>query len=202
MPLYSLFPQPVYFSNIKRALTKAETNVINQCKEKTFQNVGNLFSDENYILENPILKNINKELYKIVLDYFNKIVCTSNSITPHFTQSWLNYTKSDEYHHRHSHNNSYVSGVFFIDANKDMDSIKFYKTDPAGIVLEVGTYNTHNATSWWYPVETGDVVLFPSSLSHGVDRKKGKNTRTSLAFNVFFTGTIGDKKGLTELIFK
>jgi hypothetical protein len=41
--------------------------------------------------------------------------------------------------------------------------------------------------------------MFPSSTTHSVDNKKGSNIRTSLAFNVFFKGTIGDNKALTEL---
>jgi hypothetical protein len=33
-----------------------------------------------------------------------------------------------------------------------------------------------------------------------VENKKGKNTRISLAFNVFVKGTVGNNKDLTELI--
>ena len=57
-----------------------------------------------------------------------------------------------------------------------------------------------NATSFKFPVETGNIFLFRSSLVHGVDKKKGKNIRTSLSFNVFFKGTIGNKEDLAELI--
>ena len=46
----------------------------------------------------------------------------------------------------------------------------------------------------------GSVLLFPSHLVHGVDGKKGKNLRISLAFNVFFKGCIGSKDDLTELV--
>ena len=42
-----------------------------------------------------------------------------------------------------------------------------------------------NSESWWFPVKTGDVILFPSSLIHMVETKQGTNTRISLAFNVF-----------------
>ena len=48
-------------------------------------------------------------------------------------------------------------------------------------------------------VKTGDIVLFPSSLTHMVETKEGDNTRVSLAFNVFIKGTIGNNKQLTEL---
>ena len=187
MPVYNIFPEPVYFSKLKRALTKEELKTINFYKEKTHKNEGNVVSNDTYVLENKSFKNLKKDLNKIIRDYFNEIVCTSDSIIPYVTQSWLNYTSINQYHHKHNHSNSYLSGIF-------------YKPHSAGIVLEVGTYNTFNSKSWWFPVETGDVVLFPSSVSHGVDKKKGTNTRISLAFNVFFKGTIGSNKGLTELV--
>ena len=49
-------------------------------------------------------------------------------------------------------------------------------------------------------MKTGDVILFPSSLTHMVETKQGDNTRISLAFNVFIKGTVGNNKNLTELI--
>ena len=47
---------------------------------------------------------------------------------------------------------------------------------------------------------TGDIFLFPSSLSHAVETKQGENTRISLSFNVFIKGTVGSNHDLTELI--
>ena len=49
-------------------------------------------------------------------------------------------------------------------------------------------------------LNTGDILLFKSSLPHAVDIKKGTNIRISLSFNVFLKGTIGNKEELTELI--
>ena len=96
----------------------------------------------------------------------------------------------------------FISGVFYIAANKEIDKIKFYKANHSSLELKVNKYNIFNATSWWYPVQTGDIILFPSTLNHGVDKKKGTNTRTSLSFNVFMKGKIGDKFKKTELILK
>jgi hypothetical protein len=48
--------------------------------------------------------------------------------------------------------------------------------------------------------KTGDIILFPSSLTHMVETKEGTNTRISLAFNVFIKGTVGNNKNLTELL--
>ena len=57
-----------------------------------------------------------------------------------------------------------------------------------------------NSGSWFFPVETGDLFMFPSSTTHQVETKKGNNTRISLAFNTFYKGSVGSNDALTELI--
>jgi len=201
MRIYQLFPEPVYFSTLERALTKKELKTIDAYKAKTHQIEGNTSSNDNYVLENKTLKNLKEDLQKRVIDYFDKVICTSNSITPYITQSWISFTETNQFHHRHFHSNSYISGVFYIDAQKEVDSITFCKPHAdETIKLNVTKYNPFNSTTYLFPVETGNIFLFPSFLYHGVDKKKGTNTRISLSFNVFFKGTIGDNKLLTELV--
>ena len=60
-------------------------------------------------------------------------------------------------------------------------------------------WNHFNSRSWWFSVDTGTLVMFPSSTTHQVDVKEGNNTRISLAFNTFIKGTLGDNFSLTEL---
>jgi len=202
MPVYTLFPEPVYFSKLKRALTKKELKTIDAYKAKTHKIEGNTTSNDNYVLENKTLKNLKKDLHTKVMDYFSEVVCTDNSIIPYITQSWISYTETNQFHHRHFHPNSYVSGVFYIAADKEVDKIKFYKRSHPQIMLNPTKYNIFNAKSWWYPVNTGDIILFPSSLEHGVDKNKGTNARISLSFNVFIKGKIGENAILTELTLK
>jgi len=200
MIVHPIFPEPVYVSTIGRALTKEELKTINKYKKETNKNEGNITSNDNYVLENKTLKNLKEDLRKKVIDYFDKVICTDNSITPYITQSWLNYTKANQFHHTHSHPNSYVSGIFYINADKKVDKIKFYKDNNSLLKLKTTKFNIFNSDSWWYSIKTGDVILFPSSLRHGVDKKEGKNIRISLSFNVFLKGTMGDKHKLTELV--
>ena len=201
MIIHQLFPEPLYFSNLERVLTQEELKIINEYKKETHKNEGNITSNNNYVLENKTLKNLKKDLHTKVMDYFDKVICTDNPITPYITQSWINYTKSNQFHHQHTHHNSYISGVFYISADKEVDSITFYKPNVEDrIKLHVIKHNPFNSTTLRFPVETGNVFLFPSRLIHGVDKKKGNNIRTSLSFNVFFKGTIGYNKSLTELV--
>jgi len=200
MTIHQIFPEPVYFSKLERALTKEELRMIHKFKKKKNPNEGNTNSAEKYILKNKALKNLKKDLHKIIIDYFDKVVCTNDAVIPYITQSWINSTTINQFHHHHAHSNSYISGVFYIDAKKEVDKITFYKSGHKELLLYIARVNTFNAVSWWFPVETGDVVLFPSTLIHGVDKKKGTNTRVSLSFNVFLKGHMGNINESTELV--
>ena len=201
MLIHQLFPEPVYVSTLERVLTQEELKTVNKYKKKTYPNMSNTTSNDNYVLENKTLKNLKKDLNKKVINYFNEVVCTSNSIIPYITQSWINYTETNQFHHQHAHSNSYISGVFYIDAQKEVDSITFYKPNANETIrLNVAKYNPFNSASCLFPIETGDLFLFPSFLIHGVNKKKGTNTRISLSFYVFFKGKIGISRELTELV--
>ena len=198
--IHSLFPTPVFFSSLERKLTPLETKFLNKKEKDTYNNEGNITSNDNYVLNEKPFLNLKNELDLKVKEYFDKIICPSNKVKPYITQSWLNYTKRNQYHHKHQHPNSLVSGVFYINADEKLDKIKFFKEDYQPIKLEIKEYNLFNSQSWWFTVKTGDIVLFPSSLTHMVETKQGDNVRTSLAFNVFVEGKIGINKNLTELI--
>jgi uncharacterized protein (TIGR02466 family) len=195
----SIFPTPIYISKLNRKLTNKELSFIDKNKLDVYKNQGNIISNNNYILNEKHFTNIKKELDLKVQDYFNKVISTANNITPYITQSWLNYTETNQYHHKHAHPNSLLSGVFYINCDKEYDKITFFNDNYKTIKLEIKDWNIWNSESWWFPVKTGDVILFPSSLTHMVETKKGDNTRISLAFNVFIKGTIGSNNQLTEL---
>ena len=194
-----IFPTPVYISKINRELTPLEIKFVDKNKKDFYRNEGNITSNNTYILNQKPFANIKKELDLRVQDYFDKVISPASNIKPYITQSWLNYTEKNQYHHKHSHPNSLVSGVFYINCHEEHDKIKFFNDNYKTIKLEVKDWNLYNSESWWFHVKTGDIILFPSSLTHMVETKEGTNTRISLAFNVFIKGTVGNNKALTEL---
>jgi len=195
-----IFPTPIYISKLNREITNKELSFIDKIKLDVYKNEGNTTSNDNYILNNKAFKDLKQDLDLRVKDYFDKIICPANNITPYITQSWLNYTETNQYHHKHAHPNSLVSGVFYINCDEKFDKIKFFNDKYQTIKPEVKNWNIWNSESWWFSVKTGDIILFPSSLTHMVETKEGTNTRISLAFNVFIKGAIGNNKNLTELI--
>jgi uncharacterized protein (TIGR02466 family) len=197
-----LFPTPVVFSKLNRKFNKKELDFFEKEKNNSYRIIGNEVSNDKYVLNNPVFNSLKKELDLMVKEYFDKIICATKDVTPYITQSWLSYTKKNEFHHKHAHPNSIVSGVLYIDTDEKNDKIKFFNDTYKQIAIEVNEYNKWNSESWWFPVKKGELILFPSSLTHMVETKEGNNTRISLAFNVFVKGRLGIFQGSTELIIK
>ena len=200
--IQNLFPTPIYTTKMDREFTKQELQFVNNQKNYCEDNSGNISTKDNYILNRKEFKNINNFLEKHCQNYLDTIICPKNNIKLNITQSWLNYTEKDQYHHKHEHPNSVVSGVLYFNSDKKNDKILFSNTGYKQIVpiVDDTKFNLWNSSTWFFPVETGDLFMFPSSTTHQVETKQGDNTRISLAFNTFYKGTIGSNVTLTELI--
>ena len=198
----NLFPTPIYTTKIDRGFTKQELQFVNEQKEHCSKNNGNINTKDSYILNRKQFKNIKKFLDKCCKDYLDTIICPKNNIEIYITQSWLNYTEANQYHHQHAHPNSVVSGVFYFDSDIKNDKILFTKGGYQQISPKIDKekFNLWNSSTWFFPVETGNLFMFPSSTIHQVETKQGNNTRISLAFNTFYKGTVGSNFELTELI--
>jgi len=199
---HSIFPTPIYTTKIDRGFTKQELQFVKEQKKHCTNNQGNINTKDNYILNRKQFKNIKKFLDKHCKNFLDTIICPKNNIEIYITQSWLNYTEANQYHHQHAHPNSVVSGVFYFDSDIKNDKILFSKDAYQQIRPQIDNtkWNLWNSGTWYFPVQTGDLFLFPSSTTHQVETKKGNNTRISLAFNTFYKGSVGSNFELTELI--
>jgi len=194
-----IFPTPIYNVMLDRKFTQRELSFVEKTRATYVENTGNVRSPNTHILDVPSFATLKKEINSFIKDYFSKILLPPKSVSPYITQSWLNYTEKNEYHHEHAHPNSYVSGVFYIDADKAYDKITFKQNRYLQIKPSVTKWNVFNSESWFFPVQTGQLIMFPSSLVHLVEKKKGDNTRISLSFNVFLKGILGKENQLYQL---
>ena len=108
------------------------------------------------------------------------------------------FRSKGEFHHKHEHPNSFISGVLYIHTDSTKDKITFHRSGYKQLQLATDTFDIYNSDSWWFNVKTGGLVLFPSSLTHHVEDVVADETRISLAFNSFIKGTLGDNRSLTE----
>ena len=120
------------------------------------------------------------------------------------TQSWLNLCKGSAIgHHRHTHANSMISGVYYIKVNEGVDVIEFDdgKT-PETIMVLPKKLNEFNGQAWTKKVRNGQLLVFHSSMGHQVPPLKSTDDRISLSFNCFPYGSIGDDSAFCGLTVK
>lgn len=186
--IFHLFPRPVGVYNINCQYSKEEIEFIDNCLNNINKNTGNVFSKDTYVLNNipTLFKQINEKLNF----HFYEVLQYSKKTNIYVTQSWLNMSKKDEYHHVHFHPNSFLSGVFYLKTVVD-DSITFHKNEMEQITPDIEKNNDYNSSITNMPIKDNMLIIFPSSTIHGVSKIQSNDTRISLAFNTFLKGELG-----------
>lgn len=198
MNIELLFPVPIGFDNLSKSLTQKQVDFIS--KQPMRSNITNRSSLNNYLLESSELADVKQELNRAINNYFQMVFAPKDDVSLYITQSWSNVTHPGECHHAHTHPNSFISGVLYVSTDAT-DNIMFVRPMVNGISVNVDAveWNIFNSITWQYPVKSGGIVLFPSSLGHEVPTTVSKTSRVSLAFNTFLRGRLGDPSDLTEL---
>jgi len=200
MTTHGLFPVPVGEYKFHREFSTNEKNAINLCLQDLVKNIGNNFSKNTFALNIPELCEI-RNFCEESVKHFNDEIINNPKTKLKITQSWLNISKENQFHHKHRHPNSYISGVLYIETSEN-DRINFY--NPATrfhFYQDTSTvFNQFNSSVWWLPATQGMLYLFPSDLEHDVP-SVSNNKRISLSFNTFFDSDFGSEVFLTLLPF-
>lgn len=197
MPIHNLFPTPVGLYKLDRNLTQEEFSFL--LDQETRPNTSNTTSTNNTILKSKELTKLRDFIETKISEYFKTVYDPKHKVGLKITQSWVNYTEPGQHHHKHAHPNSFVSGVFYVQADREKDRIYFHQDGYSQIKFPPKSWNVWNSESWWFEVGTCDLILFPSSLVHMVQTVEHDHTRISLSFNTFPVGSLGDELDLTSL---
>jgi uncharacterized protein (TIGR02466 family) len=198
MQVNYIFPMPVAKTPPMYELTEKEKCFLNN--QEITKNESNYTSVNNYILNSEILSDLKKYLEKISNDFFHAVYSPSNDCSVYITQSWVNYSSKGEHHHKHSHPNSFISGVFYIQANNQHDKIWMHRANEEMFFFDTNKFNPFNLANVYFSVNTGETILFPSKIQHSVQPVETNEKRISLAFNTFIKGTIGEGANLNQLV--
>ena len=190
-----IFPTVITMSKMERHFTQQEIDFMLSYKDKVRENESN--TEDIYVLENEVLSDIKKVCEDALKDYLLQIYdpINPNDINLNITHSWLNFTKKGQFHHKHTHHNSFLCGCLYINARKGKDTIIFTKMDSGeNWQIQTNNENGYNSNQFVVTVGTGDLIIFPSTLTHSVPLIE-EDGRLSLAFNSFFSGNIGFIEG-------
>jgi uncharacterized protein (TIGR02466 family) len=197
MDIENLFSEPVGVFKSFRPLNDSESLYIHKELQDIGPNVGNKVSSNTFVLKSEELS----ELHSFCLDALNEFTTTvyGQPLNLRITQSWLNLTESGQFHHLHSHPNSVISGVYYVQTSKS-DRIEFARPEGTGlydIVIPNDSWNIWNSKTWWMPTPQGSLVLFKSTLKHHVPPVISADSRISLSFNTFFSKDFGSEQTLS-----
>lgn len=144
-----------------------------------------------YNLENlDIFDPLKEFIWQSILDY-NKFVGFDpiNMETTRLGVVWGNINGKYSYHEQHIHPNSFLSGVYYVNAPKGSGNINFI--DPRNSIrsVEMEPNRDKDLTdplrrSIEVEPQDGMLLLFPSWLGHEVQQNLTENDRVSIAFNL------------------
>lgn len=140
---------------------------------------------------------------KIMLDYFyefknNTLKLQNTNFT--ITTSWITKTETGGFCQPHCHRNSYYSAVFY--KNDSFEGGNLHINDDAvkqeSLLIHPTEMNILTSKNLIIQPQKNLLVFFPSALKHNISKYYGKDTRYSLAFNLFPTGKIGESDSCVD----
>jgi len=210
MNIIDVFPSPVYvesfqnkdhIKNIVKELVSKETMEKNSYCDRLFHIANN---SESSILYEDIFDDLREWICHNAVYYIQSIIGYSTTDEVLITDSWINISREGAFQHPHYHTNSYVSGTYYISLDKESSPLEFYYSDIApfaqqqSLILEKKNCTKYNSNVI-VNVEEGDLVMWPSHLTHGFNINHSKE-RISISFNIMptymRTGTYGFKVSL------
>lgn len=101
---------------------------------------------------------------------------------------WFNINAKNNSNMVHIHDNSFVSGAFYLKAQPNQGKITFYKDYYQDYVTAsqavIDRYTPISASAISFDPITAKLVMFPGSLPHGVGRNEIDEERISVSFNI------------------
>lgn len=157
----------------------------------------NELSEEMGILDRPEFKSMKDIVFSHVKKYEKDVCGFKSSLSFKLTESWYRETVPGHNHPDHNHPNSMLSGVVYLNVPKGDEShegINLIHIENRGVFKNHEfrydyTPTKYNQITTFVPVETGDIVLFPSYLYHFVTHNESRNeSRRVISFNTFIQG--------------
>lgn len=197
VPLFSI---PFSFEKNVFNVSKEELDYIKSLNFKSLDKNKVNVSEDSYILNNPKLHRIKKIILEKTIDYKNKVLEIGNEID--LTTSWATVNNKNSQHPQHSHYNTFISSVLYLQAK----NVTFVLTRQKNIFQDafyfnykINNINLHNCSSFSLKVESGDIIFFPAWFHHYSTENLDEEDKVLIGANFFLKGEVGSYEG-TDLI--
>ena len=196
--LIPLFSIPLFKTRIESH--SISTDILESLEYRNYSDGTGQQSISTKILLSKPFNDLRNEIEKHLSTYVFGMLKIGQGQLAH-VQSWINKHSPGDYAPKHHHVNSCYSGVYYLHVPTGSGSIIFSKSpsNMEQILAHPTEGNLWNSSVWDFPVRSGDLIIFPSHLTHAVPVNKSDDTRYSVAFNYFLEGVLGDNTGQINL---
>ena len=192
---HNLFPTPLWQIQIKGVDNDAIKEYCYHLKDNTegvtISNRGGWHSKEIIQPLPDALTELFTNFEGFVNDYCAQITGLTNLMLGNF---WVNINQKYDYNRSHDHQNSILSGVYYVDCEgDDVGNFVAERDDTAEFFL--GTYKNvsgFTGTSFSITPLTGFAFLMPSWVLHSVEQNLTDRDRISVAFNLVNPDVVPD----------
>lgn len=195
--IWPLFSHPIFAGKLtftKNELSHyiKELKKVNYVKSDPNNKQSSLISEEYYLLNKKPFKNLKNKIMD-ALKAYNNMYLKYDTIFK-MTTSWVAFTPKNTYSNLHRHTNCFLSGVFYLQADKNSGHIQFDNVINSDIQIHhVKESTIFNATSFHFVPEPNVILLFPSNTYHKILPNKSKSDRVSIAFNFMPCSSLGNQ---------
>lgn len=193
-----LFGIPLYQS-IVDDVQESDLEYIKSLDYKRYPTNDGSTTTSKFVLDDINLKDLKQKILYNCNHFLYDILGVDESARFEITNSWSNLHKPGDEAGGHTHANSMISGVFYVQTDNDSGDIMFHKektnynifTPTIKVPFKQDNLNIYNTEGWAIKPQKSMLILFPSTLKHSVFVNKSKIDRYSIAFNLFAFGKFG-----------
>jgi len=164
-------------------------------KESHFKSDGaGTTSAGSYLLNHSEMSSLKAKILNSVKEYAHGVMQVGEEVEFYITRSWSTIHKEGDYAFPHSHANSLLSGVMYINVPKDDESLVEFMA-PSNHTLfpllqpRLKEHNIWNHRIFCFKPETGNIIIFPSNLVHSTTPMTSSTSlRYIVGFDIFVRG--------------
>jgi len=196
-PIHPIFPIPL----LSLCLDKIDDSQISEYKdflnqEKWFEGktekqiYSTPITKNQQILDEPIFTKLSNTIKSTSKKYLEAIGKYTNSVQ--IVNSWGVKTLSDRNSADHTHDNSFISGVFYL---TEGPPINLHNINEQKWWIKYSHLNSNSDNLYSYSTTSINpkpklLIIFPSWLPHGIS-SEGQKSRLSISFNIIPKGDFG-----------
>lgn len=141
-------------------------------------------------------KNLETRIYFAVREYIDRTGWLGGKEFI-IKNSWINITEKGQSHGHHCHPGYSISGTYYYRVSNEQGSISFNNPNVAMMNCQFPQGTITPQTTDIVP-DDGDIILFPSWLTHFTRTNNTNEERISIAFNIDYVGSNDIAFGLTK----